>query len=72
MLEFPFWAKAIMIVNYLINKFPLTTLDIKTYEENSSIFFVNLKNMKIFGCVSYVYKRKGKKGSCVVKCMFLK
>ncbi|MGK3945825.1 hypothetical protein ABK046_46705, partial [Streptomyces caeruleatus] len=50
-----FWADAVNIVAYLINRSPSTPLDGGLPEETWTEKEVNLTHLRVFGCTLYVH-----------------
>lgn len=59
-----------MTATYLINRFPSTTLGMKTPEEVWSGHPPDLEKLRVFGYVSYVHIRQDKFEPRAMRCMF--
>ena len=54
-LEKKFWAKAVSMVCYLINRLPRATLDEKVAEEVRTGNEVDCSRLRVFGCLAYAH-----------------
>ncbi|CAA0810671.1 Uncharacterized mitochondrial protein AtMg00710, partial [Striga hermonthica] len=69
-----FWAEAVNVTTYLINRSPSVPLDHKLPEEVWSRKEVKLSHLRVFGCVAYVHisdQGKNKLDPKSKKCTFL-
>lgn len=67
-LPFLFWDEvAVMIATYLVNLSTSIALDFKTLEH---VWSSKVPNYRIFGCVTYSHKSKGKLEPRSIKCVF--
>lgn len=55
-----FWAEAVRIPCYLVNRCPSSTTGCKTLEEKWSGRPGKYDNFKIFGCLAYAHINRGK------------
>lgn len=70
----PISGEAILTANYIINKLPNKVLDNKTTHEVLFGKKLSYKNLKVFGCLAYVFDSLGKQDKIVKRgrsCMFL-
>lgn len=67
-----FWDKAVNTTACLINRCPLVAINFKTPKEiwtgTSPIYD---ENLKVFGCVAYIYHKQEKLDFRAKKCMFI-
>lgn len=66
-----FWGEAVMTVCYFINRCPSTATNMVTPKEMWSDHSSNLKNLRVFRCVTYAHIRQDKPKPRALKCMFL-
>ena len=66
-----FWAEAVMTACYLINRCPLTGINMKTPEEVGSGHPPSYDRLRVFGCVAYAHVRQDKLEPIAIKYMFL-
>ena len=50
-----FWAKAVDMAYYLVNRSPTTMIDLKTPIEVWSSTLADYSNLRIFGCLTYAH-----------------
>jgi hypothetical protein len=53
-----FWSEAVLIVTYLINRFPCANLSFKSCLEILYNQKINLDHLKVFGCTCFVHKNR--------------
>lgn len=66
-----FWAEAINMPCYLVNRSPSTTIECKTPFELWFDTLANYSNLRLFGCPSYAHVNDGKLYPSAKKCIFL-
>nr|GEW34573.1 retrotransposon protein, putative, Ty1-copia subclass [Tanacetum cinerariifolium] len=66
-----FWAEAMAMASYLINRSPSIVLKKKTPMDLWSGHLANYEMLKIFGCVAYSHVNQGKLKPRAIKCIFL-
>ena len=69
-----FWAKALMIITYVINKSPSLPLDGDVPQRVWTSKEVSSRRLKVFGCLAYVHVAKDKRRKMDQKsrpCIFL-
>ena len=66
-----FWAEAINMACYVVNRAPSTALNFKTPEEVWSGTPADYSDFKIFGCPTYMHVNEGKLEPRAKKCIFL-
>ncbi|KAK3009485.1 hypothetical protein RJ639_015446 [Escallonia herrerae] len=66
-----FWAEAVNIAAYLINRSPSTVIDCKAPEKVWPDKDTNYENLRIFGCHAYAHVNDGKLELRTKKCIFL-
>jgi len=67
-----FWAKAVTIACFLINRCPSTTMNMKTPEEVWSGHPLTYDRLRVFGCVAYAHIRQDKLEPRALKSMFIR
>ena len=55
-----FWAEAVTIAAYLVNRSPSSALQFKSPQEVWLKKPPDLSNLKIFGCIAYTHINQGK------------
>ena len=66
-----FWAEAINMACYIVNRAPSAALNFKTPEEVWSGTLADYSDLKIFGCPAYMHVNEGKLEPRAKKCIFL-
>ncbi|KAH9752456.1 hypothetical protein KPL71_014688 [Citrus sinensis] len=66
-----FWAKAVTIACYLVNRSPSAALKFKTHEEVWIGVSADYKHLRIFGCIAYVHVKQGKLDLRALKRVFV-
>ena len=66
-----FWAEAINMACYVVNRAPSAALNFKTPEEVWSGTPADYSDFKIFGCPAYMHVNEGKLEPRAKKCIFL-
>ncbi|WJX64387.1 hypothetical protein P8452_49170 [Trifolium repens] len=66
-----FWGEAVNTAAYLINRCPLTGIDLKTPMEVWSGRPCDYSNLKIFGCLAFAHIKQDKLDARAVKCVFI-
>ena len=66
-----FWAEAINMACYLVNRSPSTAIECKTPYEVWSGTRANYANLRVFGCPAYAHVNEGKLEPRAKKCIFL-
>ena len=66
-----FWAEALSMAVFLINRTPSSAIDMKIPEEVWKGGPVSYSFLKVFGCPAYVHESKGKLEPRARKCIFL-
>jgi len=66
-----FWAEALNMACYIVNRAPSAAIDFKTPEEVWSGTPADYSNFKIFGCPAYMHVNEGKLEPRAKKCIFL-
>nr|GFB28826.1 retrovirus-related Pol polyprotein from transposon TNT 1-94 [Tanacetum cinerariifolium] len=66
-----FWAEAMVMAAYLINRSPSTTLEKKTPMDLWSGHLENYEILRIFSCVAYSHVNQRKLKPRAIKCVFL-
>ena len=66
-----FWAEALSMAAFLINRTPSFAIDMKIPEEVWKGEHVSYSFLRVFGCPAYVYESKGKLEPRARKCIFL-
>ena len=66
-----FWAKAVTIAAYLINRSPFTALNFRTLQEVWSGKPPDLSNLRIFGSPAYAHVNQGKLEPRAIKGIFI-
>ena len=66
-----FWAEAINMACYVVNRAPSAALNFKTPEEAWSGTPADYSDLKIFGCPAYMHVNEGKLEPRAKKCIFL-
>jgi hypothetical protein len=66
-----FWAEAVSMACYLVNRSPSTAIGCKTPEEVFTGTPADYSNLKIFGCPAYMHVSEGKLEPRAKKCIFL-
>ena len=66
-----FWAEAINMACYLINRSPSTAIECKTPFEVWSGAPAGYSNLRVFGCPAYAHVNDGKLEPRAKKCIFL-
>ena len=55
-----FWAKAVNVASYLVNRSPSTTIKLKAPEEVWPSSPTDYSNLRVFGCPAYAHVNEGK------------
>ena len=66
-----FWAEAINMAGYLVNRSPSTAIESKTHFEVWSGTPTDYSNLRVFGCPTYTHMNDGKLEPRAKKCTFL-
>jgi len=66
-----FWAKAVLMACYHVNRSPHSSIDFKIPEEVWSGNPIDYSVLKVFGCPAYVHVNDGKLAPRALECMFL-
>lgn len=66
-----FWKEIMMIVAYIVNRCPSTTIEFKTPKERRSIKRPDYSQLQVFHCVTYVRQNKRKLEPKWQNCVFL-
>lgn len=66
-----FWAEVVATVAYMINRFLLTVLGMKTPEEVWWKYPHYLDKLRLFGCLAYAQIRQDKVKPRALRCMFI-
>ena len=69
-----FWAEAINMTCYIVNRLSCSTIDAKVLEEVWTRKLVDYSNLRIFGCPAYVYvqeQQRSKLNPKSKKCIFI-
>lgn len=66
-----FWAEAVNIACYPVNRSPSTTIDFKTSQEVWYGISFNYVGFHKFGCPAYTHINDGKLEPRVMRCVFL-
>ena len=66
-----FWAEAVSIACYLVNRSPQTSIEFQILEEVWSGNLIDYSILRIFGCPVFAHVSDGKLAPMAVKCIFL-
>ena len=66
-----FWAGAVSMTCFLVNRSPSTAIELKSPEEVWSGKPADYSNLRIFGCHAYMHVSEGKLEPRARKCIFL-
>jgi hypothetical protein len=70
-----YWAEAIAIAVYIMNRTPITTMHAMTQKEKYSDKKPDLSHLKMFGCIAYVHvldELRTKLDPKAEKCVFIR
>jgi hypothetical protein len=70
-LDKEFWAEAVSMTYYLMNRSPTTFIECKTSEEVWSGKPADYSNLKVFSCPAYFYVNERKLDARANKCIFV-
>ncbi len=69
-----FWAEAVVVVVYIMNQTPTTTVHGMTPEEKFTSKKPDVSHLKVFGCIAYVHvldEKRSKLDPKAEKCIFI-